>query len=303
LPGEGKGEGEGGGEGECEGEGKGKGMGEGEDEGMAEGKGEGVRRGRGGGDMGVVGSPTCCPHLAPPSSEARIAWLSSRNVPRPSPPRAPRFTPVYGIPHQDFFRPEIMHDDYSFVGGSFDSGGLYCSAVADTPSPHYSYLREIDRLPMTARPEVFGMHSNANIVCEQNATFELFDTLVSLQVRCPATLNCVPRALRGVARRGVWGSGEGEGGTRCRHDCRTHAILGGAVSRVRSQACGGGLWLCGSAGGVFLQPRFAVDAGKSRERLIQDAAELILSRLPDEFDMAAVSKKFEIQCVVYLFVG
>jgi hypothetical protein len=60
--------------------------------------------------------------------------------------------------------------------------GRYCSPVADTPSPHYSYLREIDKLPMHARPEVFGLHSNANIVCEQNATFELFDTLLSLQV-------------------------------------------------------------------------------------------------------------------------
>ena len=59
----------------------------------------------------------------------------------------------------------------------------YCSPAADTPSPHYSYLREIDKLPMHARPEVFGLHSNANIVCEQNATFELFDTLLSLQVR------------------------------------------------------------------------------------------------------------------------
>ena len=32
-------------------------------------------------------------------------------------------------------------------------------------------------------PEIFGLHANADITCDQNATYELFETVLSLQPR------------------------------------------------------------------------------------------------------------------------
>ena len=158
-----------------------------------------------------------------------------------------------------------MNDGFCFIDENPSAKtGLYVSPVADTPSPHYSYLREIDKLPLNAEPEVFGLHPNADIVCEQNATFELFDTLLSLQVCRPFGVGAGVLSQRG----------------------RAVAVASRAlVDRL--------VWYTVA----WPQPRFAVHSGRTREQLIQEIAESILSKLPAEFDMDVVGKKFEIQYV------
>ncbi len=47
------------------------------------------------------------------------------------------------------------------------------------------YMEYIDSLPLNPEPEAFGMHANANITSDQNDTYEMFDLLLSLQVRLP----------------------------------------------------------------------------------------------------------------------
>ena len=42
------------------------------------------------------------------------------------------------------------------------------------------YIRE---LPLAPRPEIFGLHENADITCDQNESYDLFGTLLSLQPR------------------------------------------------------------------------------------------------------------------------
>lgn len=79
---------------------------------------------------------------------------------------------------QDYFTPAIVEDDYSL-----SSSGTYRSINVEDDSPHSSYMHYIDSLPLNADPEVFGMHANANITCDQNETQAVFDTLLSLQVR------------------------------------------------------------------------------------------------------------------------
>ncbi len=49
-------------------------------------------------------------------------------------------------------------------------------------------MEYIDSLPLNPEPEAFGMHANANITSDQNDTYEMFDLLLSLQVRLPLHL-------------------------------------------------------------------------------------------------------------------
>eukprot|EP00753_Platysulcus_tardus_P001936 PLAT11596.28.p1 GENE.PLAT11596.28~~PLAT11596.28.p1 ORF type:complete len:1478 (+),score=919.34 PLAT11596.28:361-4434(+) len=77
-----------------------------------------------------------------------------------------------------YFTAEAMKD-----GFAFSESGIYISPSYDSESPHASFMAYIDGLPINADPEVFGMHSNANITCAQNETWEVFDTILSLQPR------------------------------------------------------------------------------------------------------------------------
>jgi dynein heavy chain, axonemal len=78
----------------------------------------------------------------------------------------------------DYFTPRILEDGYSL-----SASGDYRTIEADEETPHSSFMQYIDSLPINADPEVFGMHPNANITCDQNDTYEMFDTLLSLQPR------------------------------------------------------------------------------------------------------------------------
>lgn len=82
-----------------------------------------------------------------------------------------------------YYQAGIMDDGYKF-----SNSGLYVSPSYDTidGSPHASYMAYIEQLPINPDPEAFDMHSNANITCAQNETYEMFDTLLALQPRTAA---------------------------------------------------------------------------------------------------------------------
>lgn len=45
------------------------------------------------------------------------------------------------------------------------------------------FLEHIAGYPIVPKPEIFGLHENADITCDQNDTYELFSTVLSLQPR------------------------------------------------------------------------------------------------------------------------
>lgn len=45
------------------------------------------------------------------------------------------------------------------------------------------YLGYIRELPLAPKPEIFGLHENADITCDQNESYDLFGTVLSLQPR------------------------------------------------------------------------------------------------------------------------
>jgi len=79
---------------------------------------------------------------------------------------------------RDYFTPRVLEDGYAV-----SASGHYHTIEADEDNPQPSYMAYIETLPFNADPEVFGMHANANITCDQNDTYDMFDTLLSLQPR------------------------------------------------------------------------------------------------------------------------
>lgn len=45
------------------------------------------------------------------------------------------------------------------------------------------FLDLIRNLPLVPQPEIFGLHANADITCDQNETYAIFETVLSLQPR------------------------------------------------------------------------------------------------------------------------
>ena len=64
----------------------------------------------------------------------------------------------------------------------FDDDGIYPSVNYNSDDPHRSYMESIEAMPMTAGPGVFGLHENANIACALAETFEIFDTVMLMEV-------------------------------------------------------------------------------------------------------------------------
>jgi dynein heavy chain len=81
----------------------------------------------------------------------------------------------------DFFNEVVFNE-----GHSFSESGLYKSITPDPDAPHASYIEYIDSLPLHAEPEVFGMHSNANITSAITSIDETFTIILSLQPRVVA---------------------------------------------------------------------------------------------------------------------
>lgn len=74
-------------------------------------------------------------------------------------------------------RLQVLDTDYSF-----DEDGIYPSINYNPEDPHRSYMENIETMPMTAGPGVFGLHENANIACALAETFVIFDTVLLMEV-------------------------------------------------------------------------------------------------------------------------
>ena len=48
-------------------------------------------------------------------------------------------------------------------------------------TPHDTYMKYIDSLPLNPDPEAFGLHENANIICAETETRETFAIILSLE--------------------------------------------------------------------------------------------------------------------------
>merc|ERR1711966_172641 len=72
-----------------------------------------------------------------------------------------------------FYKGEVMK-----AGFKFSPSGEF-SMPED--GPYDSYVEHIESLPLVAKPEVFGMHDNANITKDQNETSSLFKNILLTQ--------------------------------------------------------------------------------------------------------------------------
>lgn len=99
----------------------------------------------------------------------------------------------------------------------YSPSGTYITPECTTLKEFQEHIRGY---PIVPKPEIFGLHENADITCDQNETYDMFATVLSLQ------------------------------------------------------------------------PRVASGAGQSQEEVIQGLAQDILSKIPKQFDIEAVQKKF-----------
>ena len=76
---------------------------------------------------------------------------------------------------KDFYEPKALNEDYKYS----PSGVYYCP----DDGPFESYMEFIKQLPMNEKPEVFGMHDNAQISAAINDSQRQCDLLLSLLPR------------------------------------------------------------------------------------------------------------------------
>ena len=67
---------------------------------------------------------------------------------------------------------------------SFSESGVYIIPDATNVNGFAAYIKE---LPLAPKPEIFGLHENADITCDQNESYDVFNTLLSFQPRERAT--------------------------------------------------------------------------------------------------------------------
>jgi len=65
----------------------------------------------------------------------------------------------------------------------FSPSGIYFSPDSETVE---EFLTVIKSLPLSPKPEIFGLHENADITCDQNETYNMFEVVLSLQPRVSA---------------------------------------------------------------------------------------------------------------------
>jgi dynein heavy chain len=76
--------------------------------------------------------------------------------------------------------PGVLNEDYAFS----EKSNLFRTIETYNPSAsHSNYMDYIAGLPLNASPEVFGMHSNANITCAISDVEDTFTIILSLQPR------------------------------------------------------------------------------------------------------------------------
>ncbi|BBN11637.1 hypothetical protein Mp_5g13570 [Marchantia polymorpha subsp. ruderalis] len=65
-------------------------------------------------------------------------------------------------------------------GYKFSESGVFCIPDASNCNAFLTYCREI---PLAPKPEIFGLHENADITCDQNESNDLYGTVLTLQPR------------------------------------------------------------------------------------------------------------------------
>ena len=75
---------------------------------------------------------------------------------------------------QNYYNHQIVED----ANYKFSESGKY---FAPKDGEYDSYLEYIKKLPILAKPEVFNMHSNADITKDQKETNMLFDSILLTQ--------------------------------------------------------------------------------------------------------------------------
>uniref|UniRef100_A0A1Y1MZ35 Dynein heavy chain region D6 P-loop domain-containing protein n=1 Tax=Photinus pyralis TaxID=7054 RepID=A0A1Y1MZ35_PHOPY len=74
----------------------------------------------------------------------------------------------------EYYNPDVVTDEHVF-----DETGAYRQLSAEAPISEY--LDYIKRLPLNDEPQLFGLHSNADISCAQAYTYTCLNTLLLLQ--------------------------------------------------------------------------------------------------------------------------
>jgi len=78
---------------------------------------------------------------------------------------------------------DFVNDDVINIGYKYSPSGVYSTTDAIMLRDYIDY---IGQLPISPSPEIFGLHDNADITCDQNETYEMFLTILSLQPRSSA---------------------------------------------------------------------------------------------------------------------
>lgn len=65
-------------------------------------------------------------------------------------------------------------------GNSLDENGIYSLPVAEE---YDEFVKHIKTFPSEARPGVFGLHENANIIRDQQETGNLLNNILRTQVK------------------------------------------------------------------------------------------------------------------------
>uniref|UniRef100_A0A7S0PMT4 Dynein heavy chain n=1 Tax=Micromonas pusilla TaxID=38833 RepID=A0A7S0PMT4_MICPS len=96
----------------------------------------------------------------------------------------------------NYIIPEVLTDDFTF------------SPSPTYPSPKAQNVEEfvefIKSLPLIPQPEIFGLHENADITCDQNETYSMFETVLSLQPRVAAGGGLSREEVIGAAARDIF---------------------------------------------------------------------------------------------------
>jgi dynein heavy chain len=75
----------------------------------------------------------------------------------------------------NYINPKVLSDAFSF-----SPSGTYKSPPAQTVAEFFEFIKA---MPLVPQPEIFGLHENADITCDQNETYSMFETVLSLQPR------------------------------------------------------------------------------------------------------------------------
>ncbi|GAX80571.1 hypothetical protein CEUSTIGMA_g8008.t1 [Chlamydomonas eustigma] len=74
-----------------------------------------------------------------------------------------------------FCGPDVLKSGYRF-----SPSGVYSSTDSTTLKESLEFIKAY---PIAPKPEIFGLHENADITCDQNETYDMFATVLSLQPR------------------------------------------------------------------------------------------------------------------------